>query len=90
MLIKIIAYKMYLKEKAKRFCFFRLRPSVIKFPIVISQDGENQAVTEAISSFIKLAEKISFIHVSLFVMLPVDFQNLSISFAFFCICFFCH
>ncbi|MCP9265149.1 Tau-tubulin kinase 2 [Dirofilaria immitis] len=31
----------------------KLRPSAVQFPIVISQDGDNQAVIEAISSFAK-------------------------------------
>lgn len=40
----------------------KLRPSPAQFPIVISQDGAIEAVTEVISSFISEEEKISFIH----------------------------
>ncbi|KAL3990968.1 GNT-I family protein [Acanthocheilonema viteae] len=40
----------------------KLRPSAVHFPIVISQDGDNQAVMEAISSFTSREKKISYIH----------------------------
>ncbi|EFO26815.2 hypothetical protein LOAG_01669 [Loa loa] len=40
----------------------KLRPSAAQFPIVISQDGTDQAVTETISSFTSEEKKIGFIH----------------------------
>ncbi|OZC09291.1 GNT-I family protein [Onchocerca flexuosa] len=40
----------------------KLRPSAVQFPIIISQDGDNEEVMEAISSFTNKENKISFIH----------------------------
>jgi alpha-1,3-mannosyl-glycoprotein beta-1,2-N-acetylglucosaminyltransferase len=40
----------------------RLRPSIEKFPIVISQDGTTPSVTEAIQLYVNESTKISFIH----------------------------
>uniref|UniRef100_A0A183EIY3 Alpha-1,3-mannosyl-glycoprotein 2-beta-N-acetylglucosaminyltransferase n=1 Tax=Gongylonema pulchrum TaxID=637853 RepID=A0A183EIY3_9BILA len=39
-----------------------LRPSASQFPIIVSQDGGTQSVTDVISKFVNENSKISFIH----------------------------
>lgn len=40
----------------------KYRPSAVRFPIVVSQDGENQPTTDAIKAFVNVTQQVSFIH----------------------------
>uniref|UniRef100_A0A1I8EI27 Alpha-1,3-mannosyl-glycoprotein 2-beta-N-acetylglucosaminyltransferase n=2 Tax=Wuchereria bancrofti TaxID=6293 RepID=A0A1I8EI27_WUCBA len=65
---KLVAVVLVMAAKRERAIrnhldqLIKLRPSAVQFPIVISQDGDDQAVMEAISSFTSEEKKITFIH----------------------------
>lgn len=76
-LIRLI--KLFIQRRERNdLASYRLRPSAVQFPIIISQDGDSQAVMEAILSFTSEEKKISFIHVSSLLVkwdILADFRN---------------
>ncbi|VDN24466.1 unnamed protein product [Gongylonema pulchrum] len=60
--VLVIAAKRDLAIKNHLQQLIKLRPSASQFPIIVSQDGGTQSVTEVISKFVNENSKISFIH----------------------------